>query len=174
MSKGLLNTLIAFGFLLLILNLPLPPFEFNYYVNLTNSAPIGLYKKVNSQNYSKGDLVVFELPEEIKQQLQDRLWYKNTTLLKSIEGLTGDSYYAKDNVYFVNDIPCGTIAVADMQGKNLPHIQEGKHIVRKDHFLATSLHQKNAFDSRYYGDISFDNIKSKVIPYLILKNNKEG
>lgn len=167
-----LNILSLFGLILFVTcSFAWPKIEFNYYVNFTNSAPIGIYKKTNTEHYKKGDLIVFNLPTKIKKEISNRPWYKNTTLLKQINGLEGDVYTAKGNQYHVNDVPLGIIADEDLQGKPIPHISPGKNVVRKNHFLALSLKQPNSFDSRYYGDISIENIDSKVIPYIIFIKN---
>lgn len=135
------------------------------FLNLTASAPIGIYVK-SSGELQKGDYIILDLPKNIKDQITDRPWYNGEYLLKKIGAEEGESFEIRHDTFFVQDKYFGQIYKKDSNNKALPQLKEGRYIIQKDYILPVSPYSKS-FDGRYYGAVSKINIITKVKPFLV-------
>ncbi|VBB08466.1 peptidase s24/s26a/s26b/s26c [Lucifera butyrica] len=140
-----------------------------YYFNLTNSVPIGIYKVVPGSTVGIGEYVVFDLPDRIANQIEGRSWYdRNIPLIKRVEGLPGDQFEIRNYGFFINDSYIGPVFQADTAGLPLPQ-DHGVHTVRPGRFLPVAADIPNSFDGRYYGDVATSQIRAIVKPIWVLK-----
>ncbi|SIO41380.1 conjugative transfer signal peptidase TraF [Halodesulfovibrio marinisediminis] len=147
-------------------------FHLGYRINLTHSEPIGLYK-LESAPPARGDLATFCLPPENSYNaVSAERNYLGTSalcpsgqkpLLKEVSGLAGDSVTVHSSLIQVNDMLfILTSRTRDSQGRKLPRkLHNG--VIPEGKALLLSTHNKNSFDSRYFGLVDASKLR-KVIP----------
>lgn len=140
-------------------------------INLTPSLPRGFYLREYSP-IELGDLVEFEPQGKLKEFSLEQKYLNNKTrsYLKMVGAVEGDTYEVKDDVFYINDIPIGKVAIFNRNGVKLPQIAEGKHVIKPGHILPISK-ALNSFDGRYYGEIPITSIKNKIKPIPLLTWN---
>ena len=163
-----------------------------YVFNISESLPIGIYKKLEDKNFQKGDLVILDIPKERMDFMISRGYIDGNmlkTMLKRIEGVEGETFKVlsidelknsqlNKNIEFSSiDIPksskkflvkenkiLGSISNFDSRGRQLPQIKSPL-ILNKDEFFVMG-ESDNSFDSRYFGKIKKEEILYKVKPIL--------
>lgn len=148
--------------LLLYGKIPVPQI---FIYNHTESIPKGWYLLVPSRDYEVGDIVGYDVPEEIRSLALRRGWLgANDIMMKRIGALEGDSYeitLAKE--FWVCDQYIGKVFTKDRHDQSMPSISSGKYQVKRNEFLPVTSHPYS-FDGRYYGSLPLDHIRFKAIP----------
>ena len=141
-------------------------FEKYFTINLSDSIPAGLYMRLPLDDIKKGDIVIFDMPENIDKYVHEREYIVTNchSFIKIVGGLEGDKVENRENILYINDKEIGKISFTDTIGRDLPQIDDFK--ISKNHFFPLGTH-KNSFDGRYYGEIDKKFIKNKA--KLILK-----
>lgn len=141
-------------------------FEKYFTINLSSSIPAGIYLKLPLNEIKKGDVVIFDMPEDIDKLVHERGYIieKCHSFIKIVGGLEGDEIENKDNFLYINNKKVGKISLTDTSGRRLPQIEKFK--VSKNKFFPIGTHI-DSFDGRYYGEINKELIKNKA--KLILK-----
>jgi conjugative transfer signal peptidase TraF len=131
---------------------------------VTGSMPIGLYLKKPIVNIQSGQLILFDLPENVKEMVKSRRWAPRqvTMLMKEVVGMPGDEIQIKENRVYINKVYFGPVKKKDRQGLPLPSINK-TFILGKDEFFSAS-RKENSFDSRYFGPVHLQDIKAVVEP----------
>lgn len=140
--------------------------------NDTYSVPKGLYLIVPMGEIERGDYVLFEGTESIRNLAIKREWIKEHTLfLKKVGALYGDTFTVdpKTNMFYVNNLYIGMVSEKDSQGRELPRRIHGREIVKPDYFLPVG-DSPRSFDGRYFGAQPISTIKHKVIPIFTFTN----
>lgn len=138
-----------------------------FYLNTTDSLPVGLYMKIPGKDYRRGDFIIYEPDEKTKTLMRQYGWDDGThTFLKIVEGIAGDTYAVDETtlIFTVNDKYVGRVYVTDTAGHYLPQLR-GKFTVEEGRILPIA-YNSCSFDGRYMGTISINQIKSKVMPIL--------
>ena len=138
-----------------------------FYLNVTSSLPTGLYLKVPSTNYRRGDYVVYEPTEEVKNVIIQNKWGNaKYDFLKKVGALAGDTYSVSSDtlVFEINGKYIGHVYETDNEGKALPKLR-GEFQVEEGYILPIATGARS-FDGRYSGTIPESRIKAKVIPIL--------
>jgi len=134
--------------------------------NSTESLPEGFYRIIKKQNYHRGDLVVFPIPDSVLQVVTDRHWLpKDGLLIKNIVGVSGDSFSISGGKYVVRGELFGEILKADSQGRMMPVFSDDGVISHG--FLVARRGVKTSFDSRYFGPVSADKIIGVAEPIFL-------
>ena len=120
--------------------------EKQYYINLTPSEPLGIYKKI----------------------LFDGKLKKGIPLLKEVRGIAGDQYTISSDGLLINGDYIGQVLEQDTQGKPLPKLR-GRFVIKPGYFLSISTYSKKSFDGRYFGVVSVKSIIGKAIPFWTIK-----
>lgn len=158
------------GLLLLLILLTSTSFFPNrsiFYLNLTGSEPIGIYRVVPPDTLQDGDMVVMHVPEPMHSYVYGRGWLpKGQSILKTVYAVPGETYSISDTEILVKGNYVGPIFAADRKGLPLP-ILRGSFIVQEDHFLPIASRMPNSFDGRYFGEVSTQLIIAKVVPLLL-------
>ena len=158
--------IIMFGFCLFVAML----FDFLptvFYLNTTDSLPVGLYMKIPGKDYRRGDYIVYEPNEKTKALMRQYGWDDGThTFLKMVGGIAGDTYVIDETTlaFTVNDKYVGQVYITDTARHHLPQLR-GKFRVEEGCVLPIATNPRS-FDGRYTGTISLKQIKAKVIPIL--------
>lgn len=142
---------IIYTFVCFVLAITAYIFQAFIYINLTDSAPKGIYIRTFSA-LQTGDWVISHLNGDYSHLdiKGDKL------LLKKIIASQGDDYEVDFSRLKINNH-----IYPIFNNKKLPHLVNGKHKVPKDYFLLLNDH-KLSFDSRYFGPVHRDKIICKV------------
>lgn len=161
------NTKLIFtGLLIVLIAAASTLFKGTFYLNMTRSEPVGLYKLVKGSTAKRGDLVFIKLPAEFEKYVYGRGWLpQGWPLLKKVGGIEGDLYCYSGSEFTINQNPVGTIFKSDSQGLPLP-VKAGCFTVKKNNFLPVATGLISSFDSRYFGEISTSNIIGVASPIL--------
>ena len=162
-AKLMLVTLAAVLLILAILHVSSTKTK-PYYLNVSHSVPLGIYRVIPSQNIGIGDMVVFDPPEKARSYVYDRRWLPNNwSLIKYVGATEGDTYAIVDGTFTINNKYVGLVSERDSNGKALPY-NGGRFKVDPDTFLPVSTHISNSFDGRYFGTVPLSAIRAKLKP----------
>lgn len=158
---GVLVGLLAFIFLLYGPRVIPQLFIYNH----TESIPKGWYLVVPSSHYEIGDIVGYDVPEDIRTLALERGWIvESDVMMKRIGALSGDSYeITQKEEFWVRGKYIGKVFAQDYRNLPMPSISVGKYYVEEHQFLPITTHPFS-FDGRYYGSIPLEHIKFKAIP----------
>jgi len=135
-----------------------------FYINLSHSVPLGLYRVVSPDRLETGELVVFEPTQGARFLIYERHWLPNNwPLIKYIGAKEEDTYTVRNNTFLINDKYVGPVYERDNNGKALPYIG-GRYRVERNAFLPVSTHINNSFDGRYFGTVPLSAIRGKLKP----------
>ncbi|MDR2017925.1 MAG: S26 family signal peptidase [Syntrophobacterales bacterium] len=134
-----------------------------YYLNLSSSMPLGIYKITPAAALTPGDLVVFDPPEVARPYIYGRRWLPaGWPLIKQIGALAGDTFSIEGASFCINNKYIGAVYTQDGEGGTLPRIT-GIHTVKSGTFLPISPYSRS-FDGRYFGAVPVSSIKGKATP----------
>ncbi|OPX94261.1 MAG: Peptidase S26 [Syntrophorhabdus sp. PtaB.Bin006] len=152
------------GIMLLLLSFPMSKLQKHYYLNLSPSVPLGLYRLIAPGNLSVSDLVVFDPPQGVHPYIYGRRWLpQGWPLIKYVGALPGEAYSVEKGSIYINQRYIGPVYDRDDQGNRLPQIT-GTHTVKAGMFLPLSTHIARSFDGRYFGTVEMASIKGKASP----------
>jgi len=123
-----------------------------FYINVTDSAPRGIYMVSLNQNLHYGDYVIVSLPVDVPKLHVE----KGFLLLKQVRGLPGDGYVVSDDVLEIHGE-----AYKIFHQEGLPELDDGERQVPDNEMLLLN-NMECSFDSRYMGPISKKLIVKKV------------
>lgn len=175
MTKQRKLVLFLIFFLILQLSLQLatlrPP---RYYLNLSPSVPLGLYKLIPLKGQLRvGELVIFEVPKPARPYVHGRGWLpEGWLLMKKVGALPGDKVTITNDLLKINGLDVGPIYELDSEGKPLPQIRDDFHVPAR-HFLPVATGIQNSFDGRYFGPVPVSLIKGKAVAIIAFKGHRE-
>jgi conjugative transfer signal peptidase TraF len=138
-----------------------------FWLNLTDSEPVGLYRLHPLEGgVRRGEMVIMGVPEEFRQYVYGRGWLpKGWPLFKHVGAVAGDSYCVENGRFIVNGNFIGPVYFFDQEGKSLPKL-EGCRQVPAGYFLPVATHISRSFDGRYMGAVTPSMIKGVATPIL--------
>ena len=79
-------------------------FKCNYVINVTPSLPRGIYRLEKPENLKQGDIVLFDIDEDIKEMMAERKYIPNkkTKLLKTIGAFENNKIQIIDEVLYID------------------------------------------------------------------------
>ena len=140
-----------------------------FYVNVTASLPRGLYMKVPSKEFERGDYIVYEPSAEVKKLIVENGWGSGKhDFLKQVGAVEGEKYKidADTLTFEIEGKYIGRVFETDSKGNELPKLR-GEFEVPRGYILSIATNERS-FDGRYSGVISVSQIKAKVVPILTL------
>lgn len=143
-------------------SLPYPPVIYN----ATDSLPHGFYLVRTGSVYHKGQLVVCEVPEHIRDLVVSRKWLKEDGLfIKTIVGIPGDTIKVRKGRFVVNDTDYGPVHKYDSQGRRLPvYVADPAPV---DGYILAAPGKQRSFDSRYFGPVKPDLILGEAKSFVL-------
>ena len=139
-----------------------------FYVNVTASLPCGLYMRVPSEKFERGDYIIYEPSNEVKKLITKNGWGSGKhDFLKQIGAVEGEKYTidAETLNFEIDGKYIGRVFETDSEGNELPKIR-GQFEVPQGYILPIAENERS-FDGRYSGTISVSQIKTRVVPILI-------
>jgi conjugative transfer signal peptidase TraF len=149
-----------------------------YRLNLTASAPIGLWRPVPGASLKPGAAVV-ACPAETGPSIEmaiDRNYLGPgdcpggfAPLLKRLAGVPGDVVELSGEGVIINGGPLQPAPTVseDQEGRPVRHYPWGRYELGPNQFWLISTRHPRSFDSRYFGPVERDQIKAVVVPALI-------
>ena len=122
------------------------------YINVTDSAPKGIYMVSFNQNLHYGDYVIVSLPVDVPKLHVE----KGFLLLKQVRGFPDDEY-----TIFNDSLEIRGEEYKIFHQEGLPELAVGERKVPEDEMLLLN-DMELSFDSRYLGPISKNLIVKKV------------
>lgn len=139
-----------------------------FILNQTKSLPRGFYRVIEQENYRRGDLVVFHIPDTIRTFIQSRFQMPdNAYLMKYIVGLPGDTYTVKDGIFIVENDAIGAVLKHDNNGKPMPVFEYNG--VLKSGVLVAKKGLNLSIDSRYFGPVPRSTIIGRAEPFFLFE-----
>ena len=126
------------------------------YINVTDSAPKGIYMVSFNQNLHYGDYVIVSLPVDVPKLHVE----KGFLLLKQIRGFPGDVYTVSDHALVIWG---ESYRIFHQEG--LPELEAGEKQIPEGELLLLN-DMGRSFDSRYLGSIHKALIVKKVELFL--------
>lgn len=123
--------------------------------NLQPSLPLGIYMKIFSRNYKKGDIVIINLDRKYHKYFNKKGVIKY--VMKKITADYNDTVTINNGHIYVNDQDYGQIENLSIPVPDLK--------IKKGCFFVLST-QPGSFDSRYFGQVCEKDIKYKAIPFI--------
>jgi len=134
-------------------------------INYTDSLPRGIYQLRPLSRADHDMIVVFPVPESVRDIVYGRGWLmKGALLMKPIAALPGESVSVTDEGLYIDKRLFGPVFVSDRQGMPLPQIRFSSLIRENQVFVASP--SKRSFDSRYFGPVHVKNIVAQAVPVL--------
>lgn len=136
-----------------------------FILNLSSSVPLGVYFLNGSENYMRGDLVLFDVPDNAKSLIYGRGFLpEGWPLIKKIGALPGDRVCI-DETLTINGTILGPVLKADNKSRALPQMR-GCFSVAPGYFFPIATTART-IDGRYFGPVAINTIKGKATPIFI-------
>ena len=139
-----------------------------FWLNFTESEPVGLYhmEKPNRE-IRRGDMVIMSIPGPYQKYVYGRKWLSpGWPLLKHVGAVAGDQFCSGGDSFWINGVSIGPVFSVDSQGLPLPRLG-GCRQVPYGHFLPVATGVKTSFDGRYMGPVSLSEIRGLVRPIWV-------
>src|SRR5262249_7953827 len=149
-------------------------------VNVSSSAPIGLYRRLD-RRVERGHLVVACIPPGVARLGRERGYLGPGScpgdvqpVLKRIAALPGDFVEVGREAVTVNGtpVPYSDTATHDSRGRPLPHVPWGRIVVSPGEVWLLGSQTARSWDSRYFGPVPLDHVQA-VHPVLTLESARE-
>ncbi|STO28732.1 conjugal transfer peptidase TraF [Fusobacterium necrogenes] len=135
-----------------------------YIINPSKSLTRGIYKTFPVETINKGDIVVFNIPNDMKKMAKEREYILKDaqTLMKIVAATKDDMVTIKNDELFINGISWGKMAYKDSHSRKLePKSEKELQPKNDDEYLLLSK-VKNSFDGRYIGVVKRKDIIYKA------------
>lgn len=131
--------------------------------NASDSVPVGWYRISPANSLAPGDLVLADLPSEVRSLAAQRGYLPaNVPLLKTVAAMAPQRVCALGSQVRIDGVVVATRMKWDRQGRALPTWQACRHLVGDELFLLSS--NPASFDSRYFGPVSANAVIGRAQP----------
>ena len=139
-----------------------------FIINKSPSVPLGIYWIDRMTIPKKGDIVIIDIPESIRQLAYERKYVsKSAKLLKPLAANGNDEIcLTKDQEFKINGESFGYFLDKDADGKKMPKMFSGCEKIRTNE-IGVASKKHNSFDSRYFGPVPKESIVGKAKPVWI-------
>ncbi len=136
------------------------------WINLSPSAPRGLYIRQFAPEITGGSYVIFPVPPRVHTLVASWGWPDDALLLKPVAGLPGDTVCITNGVVTINTRHAAVHLDALTTRYGLPHTL-GCFALGLEDIFVLSTHHPRSFDGRYFGPTHREDITAVVRPLLI-------
>ncbi len=135
--------------------------------NYTDSMEHGFYLIKDKENYDYNDVVVFEVPESVRDLVYERGYLKhNEYLMKKVKAKSGDYACVKGEYTYIKGEILARNMNYDSAGREMPKSDFCGDIGDRKLFVAIE-DIDQSFDSRYFGLIDEKDVIGIAKPLLI-------
>lgn len=153
----LASSLFALGWVAIA---PSPP---RLVYNASDSVPVGWYRISPADSLAPGDLLLADLPSEVRSLAAQRSYLPaNVPLLKTVAAMAPQRVCALDSQVRIDGVVVARRMRWDRQGRALPTWQACRRLIGDELFLLSS--NPASFDSRYFGPVSADAVIGRAQP----------
>lgn len=147
-------------------------------LNLSDSIPRGLYRRVNAP-VVRGSLVLACLPPDIATMAREREYMPlgscgdgSAPVGKTVVAVANDTVDVAERGVFVDGllVPNSAPLEIDSRGRILPVLRLRRHLVPRAEVWLVSSYSARSFDSRYFGGIATTAVVSALRPILLTKS----
>lgn len=132
--------------------------------NASDSVPVGWYRISPANSLTPGDLVLVDLPSEMRSLSAQRGYLPaNVPLLKTVAAMAPQRVCALGSQVRIDGVVVARRMRWDRQGRALPSWQACRRLVGDELFLLSSSNPAS-FDSRYFGPVSADAVIGRAQP----------
>jgi conjugative transfer signal peptidase TraF len=132
-------------------------------VNVTPSAPLGLYWMRFGGSPERGELVAFRVPPSVRALVRDRHYLPDgALLLKPVAAVAGDVVCIEGDELRIEGQARARLRSVDTDGRSLPRDARCGPLTN-DQVYALS-HDLRSFDSRVFGPIAVGTLYATVTP----------
>lgn len=132
--------------------------------NASDSAPVGWYRISPANSLAPGDLVLADLPSEVRSLAAQRGYLPaNVPLLKTVAAMAPQRVCVQGSQVRIDGVLVARHLRWDRQGRALPTWQACRRLVGDELFLLSSSNP-TSFDSRYFGPVSVDAVIGRAQP----------
>jgi len=178
MSRPKLIGITALVFTFCLISTAVVCHSLDFRLNITASAPIGLWRVYEVATYQKGDFVEACPPDlSIIKVMVDKGYLATgncptnvITLLKPIAVGKGDI------VTIRKGLPVSINGRFLPNTRSMPTIQawpDGTYRTKENEIWLFSTYSSGSFDSRYFGPVDVSNIRGKAVPVLVIGDPAE-
>ncbi len=133
-----------------------------YVLNLSHSAPIGLYR-LKAAPLHRGAFAVVLLGQPWRDLARSRSYLLSKAwLIKPVAALAGDRICRSGRMITINGRPAAIAQPEDKKGRFLPEWEGCKTLVEGELFLLSE--KADSFDGRYFGVTPRSALIAKAIP----------
>lgn len=130
--------------------------------NVTDSAPIGLYRR-STASVVRHSLALVRTPEGVANLAAERHYLpRNVPMVKRIAALSGDTVCRFGGAIRINGEFAANALTHDHLGRALPQWSGCRRLKEDDVFLLNA--PPMSFDSRYFGPVSASNLIERIEP----------
>ncbi len=175
-KRRLLPLFLALGFVTLIygVKLLISLAGIKLIINLTDSAPHGVYAVVPLNELKKGTFIVFPVPFSVRHELGVRAWLRDDVpLIKPVAALPGEKVCVSDAEVIVAGQKGGPVFSRDYLGLPLPRLR-GCFSIRAGSVFPLSTFSDRSFDGRYLGPIHRGDIIGEAVPIILWSGSLSG
>jgi conjugative transfer signal peptidase TraF len=131
--------------------------------NASDSVPVGWYRITPADSLVQGDLLLADLPSEVRSLAAQRSYLPaNVPLLKTVAAMAPQRVCALDSQVRIDGVVVARRMKWDRQGRALPNWQACRRLIGDELFLLSS--NPASFDSRYFGPVSADAVIGRAQP----------
>jgi len=131
--------------------------------NASDSVPVGWYRIAPTDSLAPGDLLLADLPAEVRSLAAQRGYLPaNVPLLKTVAAVAPQRVCALDSQVRIDGVVVARRMKWDRQGRALPNWQACRRLIGDELFLLSS--NPASFDSRYFGPVSADAVIGRAQP----------
>lgn len=152
-------------------------YAFGLRLNLSPSIAPGVYRVTNGP-IERGSTVIVCLPGALSALARSRDYTSagscpdgNAPIGKGVAAIAGDVVELSSSGLSVNGrvLPNTRRLVTDHRGRDLPHVPDGRYVVRLDQVWIVSTYSARSFDSRYFGPLSIAAVVNRVRPIITVR-----
>jgi len=132
--------------------------------NASDSVPVGWYRISPANSLAPGDLVLVDLPSEMRSLSAQRGYLPaNVPLLKTVAAMAPQRVCALGSQVRIDGVVVARRMRWDRQGRALPNWQACRRLVGDELFLLSSSNPAS-FDGRYFGPVSVNAVIGRAQP----------
>jgi conjugative transfer signal peptidase TraF len=132
--------------------------------NVSESAPIGLYRVRSASEPFAGDLVVAYPPEALADFLAEQGYLSPAIpLIKRVLAVAGQTVCRNELLVTVDGRPMGAARHRDRKGRLLP-VWQGCRVVAAGEVFLMNRDAPDSLDGRYFGPLPVDTIAGRAEP----------